>query len=277
MSFAFLAHAVNLSLGEHTLLVLMKTIFRITFVALFLYALGEYILLHIFHFPLPTYNGRSIATLGSPIYFASFMVMLLPLILEEKKKGIISTIVYALLFFFILSITQTRSALLAFVITGTLYSMRSITFFRPIPKVLVTMAIVSISLAFLLAMFPFSSRFSVWDNQLLIWKNLVPVLPHVPLLGYGPEATQNIFPSRLHFMVDHAHNIFLETFFSSGIIGLLLFLGIVFVTLKNASFPIKLSLLAFLICAQFNPLSLTSFLLFWFLVGMNHRKGQILL
>jgi O-antigen ligase len=90
-----------------------------------------------------------------------------------------------------------------------------------------------------------------------------------PILGFGQENFEIAIESWKMHTVDNAHNIFLETAVASGIVGLLIFLAIIFVAFRNANFTIRMALLAFLIVAQFNPLSITEIMLFWFLLAIS--------
>jgi ABC-type maltose transport system permease subunit len=66
----------------------------------------------------------------------------------------------------------------------------------------------------------------------------------------------------------------LEITVSSGLVGLIIFVSIIGYTLLHATFEVRLSLIAFLITAQFNPLSIAQIALFWLLLGNipPHRK-----
>lgn len=89
-----------------------------------------------------------------------------------------------------------------------------------------------------------------------------------PLVGFGQENFEIAVPTGKMHSADNAHNIFLETAVSSGLTGLLIFLGIIFTAFKKANFTVRMALLAFLIIAQFNPLSIVEIMLFWFLLAI---------
>lgn len=119
---------------------------------------------------------------------------------------------------------------------------------------------------------PLIERSAVCDNRLLMWIVGLEVVSKRPILGYGQEnfeLTQLLLPAGKMYVVDNAHNIFLETAVSSGFIGLLIFLGIIFTALRKANFTIKMSLIAFFIIAQFNPLSIAEISLSWFLLAVR--------
>ena len=112
------------------------------------------------------------------------------------------------------------------------------------------------------------------DNRLLIWTVGLEALSKRPILGYGQENFEHAIPGGKMHKADNAHNIFLETAMSSGLIGLFIFLGIVITSFRKASFTVGMSLLAFLIVAQFNPLSIVQISLFWFLLAFATHKNS---
>jgi len=113
------------------------------------------------------------------------------------------------------------------------------------------------------------SRGSIWENRGLIWIEGLNTFNQRRLLGYGQENLELVFDKQTHMSIDNAHNIFLEILISSGVIGLILFILILFLTIKRAPLVIKLALLAYIVRAQFNPLSVSEIMMFWFLVGMS--------
>lgn len=120
----------------------------------------------------------------------------------------------------------------------------------------------------------FFKRDSPCDSRFLIWiAGLNSLLKH-PVLGIGQDNFESLMPKGNKYVVDNAHNIFLETAISSGLLGLLLYVLIIFYALKKASFDIKMSLLAFIIIGQFNPLSIAQISLFWILIGFSQRENN---
>lgn len=120
-----------------------------------------------------------------------------------------------------------------------------------------------------------ATREAPCDNRFLIWVVGLEALSKRPILGYGQENFEIAVPPGKMHSADNAHNIFLETAVSSGVIGLLLFVAITVIAIKKANFPIKMSLLGFLIVAQFNPLSIVEIGLFWFLLGLDNKHLYI--
>lgn len=121
-----------------------------------------------------------------------------------------------------------------------------------------------------------SQREALCDNRLLIEVVGLEALSKRPILGYGQENFEIAVPAGKMHVADNAHNIFLEIAVSSGIIGLLLYIAIIFYFLKKTSkWDVRLSIMTFLIIAQFNPLSISQIALFWFLLGIASRGGKL--
>lgn len=251
---------------------------------------------------IPTYQGRIVGSLGNPNSLGGYLVMLLPFVLFAEgslrrhfiKYGISLLIIIAIFF------TDSRSALLAggFVIFVFLMKV----FF----KVNVCKKI-SLIILFLLVFLLFGNkmlnpirrifdsevlqirsesakglvqydrewkRISIWDNRILIWAEGLKAFQKSPILGYGQENFELIFPKERHMKVDNAHNIFLEIAISSGMLGLIIFLAIIFIALKQSSIVVRLSIFVFLVVAQFNPLSIAQIAFFWFLISLSNRRDN---
>lgn len=231
-----------------------------------LFAMWQWINYFIFHnFAMPTYQGRVVGTLGNPNFLGGYLAMTLPFIFLGKP-WLLLRILSAALVIFIIFISQSRAAIIAALVIlflSFLYTARL--------KWRKALWLIVFMMVFVSSIYPFGllqlKRDSIWDNRGFIWQEGIQAVVKRPILGYGQENFELVFPSERQMKVDNAHNIFLETAVSSGIIGLLLFLGIIAAALYKANVIVKLSLLAFLMVAQFNPLSIAQISLFWLLVG----------
>lgn len=275
-----------------------------------LFALWQGIAFHIFHdLSIPTYQGRIVGTLGNPNSLAGYLAMVLPFVLFNKNK--IIKLVLSLMVVVVVIFADSRSAFLAvgfifivygarlllklniskiargFVIFSVLIGIVQFTNYY-IHKGIVNKQISAIAERGCPESWPIeyplkiisdiynskifhASREAPCDNRLLIGVVGLETLSKRPILGFGQENFEIAIPTGKMHSVDNAHNIFLETAMSSGIVGLLIFLGIIIVAFRKANFTIKMSLLAFLIIAQFNPLSITEISLFWFLLGLDKK------
>lgn len=117
-----------------------------------------------------------------------------------------------------------------------------------------------------------SGREAPCDNRLLIWTVGLEALNKQPVLGYGQDNFELAIPTGKMHLTDNAHNIFLETAMSSGIIGLFFYVLILIYFLRKAAFDIRMSLIAFIIIGQFNPLSIAHISLFWILLAFSQKK-----
>ena len=224
----------------------------------------------------PNYNGRIVGTMGNPNFLGGWLAMVLPLAMGEmeklklKQKSIINFLLLALSLTAIF-LSGSRGAWLAVGIVGVLWLLVRRKF-----KILVIL-LVSFS-SFLLVFLhlrgvrvfiPWVSRDSIWENRLIIWQEGIKAAAKQPIFGYGQENFELIFPADRRLPVDNAHNLFLEIFLSSGIIGLLIYLAILLEAFKKVSLAVRLSLLVFLVRAQFNPLSISEIALFWYLLALE--------
>lgn len=241
-----------------------------------IYALVQAYSYYILHNAIvPTYHGRIVATLGNPNFLGGYLATLLPFILFQNNRtsrlliafrAILSVGIVITIFF-----TQSRAAFLAVIVLGIVFLYRLFKRLSIPQKIILSFGIFLCIGVFTLKFQTVSSiltRGSFWDNRVIIWKYGVQAFLKSPFLGYGQENFELILPPELFMKADNAHNIFLETAISSGIAGVLLFLGIFYNSFKRAPYPVKLSLLAFLITAQFNPLSIAQITLFWFLLAL---------
>ncbi len=235
-----------------------------------------------------TYQGRIIATFGNPNFLGGYLAVVLPLIVFELYRELylldslasgdltrrIKRVLFLILIFmilFVIYLTGSRAAFLAVAVVLFLYAC---TFLQRLSgwKKLLPIVVVGICMVMAFQFYQnnilFFSRASFWDNRTLIWQEGIKAVEKRPVLGFGQENFELIFSKERKMKVDSAHNIFLETIVASGFVGLGAFLLLIAVSFYKANTTIRLSLIAFLIIAQFNPLSIAHIALFWFLLGM---------
>lgn len=223
---------------------------------------------------IPLYQGRIVGTFGNPNSFGGYLVMLLPFVLLFRHPFGVSfrRIKFVFRFIFVLGIvfaillTGSRGALLATVILFALVGLLNKGFIiKGWRKIL-------LGLAFFILLFLgglLQSRQSPWDNRYIIWQGGWEAFLERPVLGYGQENFAHAFTKVKFYPLDNAHNIFLEVAVASGIVGLVLFLSILGKAFFQANLAIKMSLVAFIIVAQFNPLSIGQIAFFWLLLGFK--------
>ena len=216
---------------------------------------------------IPNYNGRVVATLGNPNFIGAYLVMALPFVLTLNLKNKLITLFLTTLLLISILLSFSLSSNLAVLIILTIFVFH--TFWKHNKKILAGFVILLIGIVLLILSLGSSFyRYSQWDNRLLIWNAGIKSIINKPLLGVGQENFELIFPKDMHYKVDNAHNVFLETAVSSGIIGLSLYLGILYLKFKNTKLNEKLSMLGFIIAGFFNPLPIICITLFWIIVGL---------
>jgi putative inorganic carbon (HCO3(-)) transporter len=130
-------------------------------------------------------------------------------------------------------------------------------------------------------------------ERLAIWRYTLPIIARRPLLGYGPETFLTAFWSYYPIETNQdlvglhpwdPHNFFLYQLTAAGILGTLSILWLIirffWVSLialrrsndQNVQIIVAAvigSVSAFLVLAQFNPVSITSLVVFWFVLALG--------
>ncbi|MBI2033438.1 MAG: O-antigen ligase family protein [Candidatus Levybacteria bacterium] len=254
------------------MVIILRTFFISTTI---LIAVAIFQKLSMFLYPqlwVPTFQGRILATMGNPNFLGGYLAVGFPLVwwyLLKKKQSRLAFFMF-LCNLIVIFWTGSQSAILGFFLGVSLMTINK---YKRIPPqvffgLCLFFSIGIIGGGILNPSYTLSGRSSSWDNRAIIWQSAISGISKRPLVGYGQENFLLVFPKERHMVVDNAHNIFLETAISSGIIGLSLFLTILFIVLKNANTQIKISLIVFVVVASFNPLSITQIMQFWILCGM---------
>lgn len=233
-----------------------------------------------------TIQGRIVGTIGSPNAFGGYIVSLLPLSLAGlltilKKKQLVTRFTAQSLLFIValggILVSQSRSALLGLVFLLIVHTYQRF----PIKSIKNSIYFSICLLGVILCLFfwtlwnkPIVFRYSFFDNQTIIWQVAVDKIHERPLLGYGQENFELIFPKARHYLVDNTHNIFLESAIASGIPTFVLFFLIIIYSVKNSPRIFKLSIIVFLITAQFNPLSVSQIIFFWILLSLSKNEQE---
>lgn len=222
----------------------------------------------------PLYQGRIVGTFGNPNFLGGYLAMTMPFLLWGKERLSIKVI---LLFMSLLTVflSGSRGAILAVGLILLIFVIPRLAkrrFLEQVFACIMGIILIYMTLQFYQIGFLGLNRDSFWDNRGIIWSQGAKAILARPILGYGQENFELVFPKERNMKVDNAHNIFLETAVSSGILGLLLFLAIIVTAVWQAGFVLKISIIAFLITAQFNPLSIAQISLFWFLLGLTSQN-----
>lgn len=256
-------------------------IYNVLFVQLALLSIlliAQYFLVSTLGESISLFQNRYHGTFGNPNFAGGYMAMLFAYILFAKgntHKVYWFKPLVILLCGIAIILTDSRSAILAVVISIVLYYFNIIKKIQGWIRIAFVIAICAISFSFIFLTIDQSlleKRSSEWENRSIIWKEGMQLFSKRPILGYGQENVQIIFPANLHFSVDNMHNIFLEYAVSSGIVGLVLFVILSLLSFIKSDRARKMLFLSFFVTAFFNPLSIAQLFLFWVFLGIQNNQ-----
>lgn len=227
--------------------------------------------LHLF---IPTYHGRIVATMGNPNFLGAVLVIELFLLLSlfpwPRKLtanilfiGLQASIIAGVLF------TQSQSALIGLAVGYSMYAVLRIK--NNLVKASIVVALGGVLILIGLSV---TRNFSIWDNQLRIWPVAFEKIIERPILGYGQENFQLIFPQEYHYTVDSTHNLFLEVAVGGGIGALLAFLILIATAVRQLDRRALPALIVAIVMAQFNPLSIAHLVWIWYLLSLQRMKER---
>ncbi len=221
-------------------------------------------------------RDRSVGTLGEPNSLSAFVIFLWPIsfwFLDKKKK-----VIPAILAFVIIYLSGSRSGLIAYLIQ--LIFLLLVQLKVELKKTI----LLSIMLIFLSFTLPFFDETSLFENRGEIWRVSYLSGLSKPIFGWGfgntNIALHQTSVSYVSFLrgqfVDSAHNLFLDFWVQSGVVGLSLITLILFLAFKNLvqeNKKLELAILLGLITAlSFNPMSAVILAEFWWVIGQAFKK-----
>lgn len=221
----------------------------------------------------PRFDERVVGTLGNPNFLGGYLAVAFSFMYLQNTKfssiklNLHPKIKNILLGIFIIAIIASfsRSAIFAILIIAIMpiviikIKNRAVLFGT---SLVIVLAIVSIG----------SLRNSIYDTRQLIWSHGFQAVVNSPVFGYGQENFEIIFPLDRYMKVDSAHNIFLEFAVAGGVIAIFLFIWFLVLIFKLARFDMRFMMIAFLITAFFNPISIAQWSLFWIISGVSASK-----
>lgn len=236
---------------------------------------------------------RAIGTLGEANSLAAFAVVMLSLLFfphdkeagkdkgEKGNKGNRGIIMWVggIIGIALILFSGSRSGLIAFILLGLFYLLQKYSL-----KIAVICCLVLLTLSLSL---PFLQQQQLFENRVTIWQTAITAGMMKPFFGWGAGNTEHALQEGSEHLsnavrfeyIDHTHNIFLEMFVTTGLIGLGVFLFLVilsFKTLYDRKRKRDIVLLLGLFCMlSFNPLSVALLLQFWFVLGRG-LTGQIM-
>lgn len=224
-------------------------------------------------------DGRIIGTLGEPNSLAAYFLFFWPLILVSKKSNLKHLALLLPLVFTITIFSGSRSAMIGLISQVVFIATYKVTNNKYYSVIL---AYTLILLSYLLPFIDIGGQFQV---RSMIWKTaLVAGLQRI-FTGYGfgnvDFALQNaatLMQNNLRFeYVDSSHNLFLDYFVQSGIVGLLMLFIIIALTTINYISSSKenifymISFLGLLTSMSFNPMSIAIYIPFFWLIGNSFQ------
>lgn len=152
-----------------------------------------------------------------------------------KNENILYRIFYfivALFNFFVLYLTGSRTALLPFVIIFPifLYCIRW-------KKLFITSIVLELCVCGLVFLkpnlIPRISDMSTFASRIKIWKTAFLCISMYPFFGWGPQTYKQFYPLVHGHKAPHAHNIYIDSILSYGIMGTLILLAYIFLLNKE--------------------------------------------
>lgn len=152
-----------------------------------------------------------------------------------KNENILYRIFYfivALFNFFVLYLTGSRTALLPFVVIFPifLYCIRW-------KKLFITSIVLELCVCGLVFLkpnlIPRISDMSTFASRIKIWKTAFLCISMHPFFGWGPQTYKQFYPLVHGHKAPHAHNIYIDSILSYGIMGTLILLAYIFLLNKE--------------------------------------------
>ncbi len=184
-------------------------------------------------------NGRMSSTFNNPNIFAEFMIMAFPFAVYYSFIGINNTYrkictgaIFSIAFGIAFSFS--RSGYVALILIMLFYAVSKIRKY--------TMVITGVLSAFLICQRPVVERFfsipdidTSTEKRLDIWSQGIKVITERPIFGHG-AGVENIWNilKKQGIDIPHMHNIFIQILSEGGIIGLIIFIGIIWQILRTA-------------------------------------------
>lgn len=200
------------------------------------------------------HGNRISASFANPNFFAAFIVLLIfPVLAFLNKKRSFYIVLIILLSFFVLILTGSKGGIIGFVVGSLVYAFMNMKFlkdrkylyFLGIIFALIFFVILAAPKINLLYRFDFNQENLVSTNtRLQIWKDSLLMLEDRPVVGFGLETFPVVFHKyanleklnrdHLFGIIDKPHNTFIEILYSTGFVGLFVYIFIVLTVLNKS-------------------------------------------
>lgn len=231
----------------------------------------------------PDINGRAIGTLGEANALASSAIFFYPFILKFRHQKKLRKIILNLGIFFItlviILLSGSRSGMVAFLVQVIFLIL---TRFLTIKKsVIITIFLIVLSLYL-----PFIEGGGWFENRSEIWRTALSAgSQHILGNGFGnieqtlSIASENLRNNVRFQSVDSSHNFLLDFWVQGGAVGLSVMIVLILLSLEGLIKKFKIveiTTLLGLICVMlFNPVSVTTLVSFWFILGQGFEDSQM--
>lgn len=270
-------------------------------------AIKDWLLINLFEQYLPTYAGRVVSTFGQPNFYAGFILLTLPFFyfLLVKKPVRWWIVIGFLISIVAIILSQSRTTYLILSALMILGLMKELVRKR---WLILTLILGTIILAIFSSIFLSSGILwkeiiapklttnpdltkSAVENRVYIWPLSWQLLLQKPFSGYGLEnistAFSNYFEKNKHALfeenlqvnpvllslkelnIDRTHSYILDLLLFCGVIGAVVWIGLIWLLFKKANNNVLLvSLITYLVWIQFQNQSIVHLVYFWLLVGI---------
>lgn len=238
---------------------------------------------------------------GNASSLGAFLSLTLPFIasslfLPSNKKSKIFVWVILFLGIFASALTRSRGAWLALLVAGLFVLFRRFqerrkgqqpTSWKKNILSLVLAAVLLISAAYSFSYIEFERGTA--SGRLLLWERTTKGIAAKPILGWGPETFQYTFPRYINkrfdeqvtrkTIIDNAHNLFLHTAFSTGLLSSIILALLIFLIFKKAlsskergaddiyKIGLVAGLIGYLVALQFHFSTIAVSPVFWIMAG----------
>lgn len=221
-------------------------------------------------------SQRYVGTLGEPNALAAFALFVWPFgwfTICDKKSEKISKIILLIPVIFLLFLSWSKSGVIAFIIE-LLFIILSKKF--TVKKTV----LVCLGIYFLSYLLPFFD-YTPYENRTEIWQSAIFAGIINPGIGQGFGNTEIALHNAAagldlpiqYYYVDSSHNIFLDWWVQSGVIGVSLLIYLVYTAFSTFAYKQNrrdlVLLLGSVTMLSFNPASVIGLLGFWWLIGQS--------
>lgn len=245
----------------------------------------------------PTYAGRVVSTFGQPNFYAGFLLITMPFLLEQitQSKRIEKIFFLATLALNSagIAISFSRTAIILAALVLSIWLIRNVIKTKILKLIMTGILVTGLFYALIPSRIledeliqPFRNQtveFSNVQKRFFIWQIAIEQIGKRPLLGYGLENIDEALPSDYDFnhpkpafyhsikdlTIDNTHNLFLNLLLWGGVVVFISFIFLLAILYKSTkSLTLKVSLTIFLVWSFFQNLSLVHWLFFYILIAM---------